>query len=729
MDGSPATPPTSRSLDRLSPRMGHVLAVVVLVGALALVFTAWNAMRTRELRAAEAAFISQTDAVAELLRQRLVHYELVIRGGASMFASLTRPTPAQWGAYAEGMDLTQRFPALAGLGFAAYVSNGRLDDLQLQWRDSGFGKLEVFPRGVREAYGPVLYLEPRSAANLTAVGFDMYSEPTRRAAMDAAVASGELRLTGPVQLVQDAHLKTTGLLLYLPVYRGVLHPTTPSARWKSVEGWVYVPFRMRPFVAASLGKVRPDARFRIYDVTNGDEVLLFTNAYAPSDEPPAFRYSRVISQYGREWRLDFDSPPLGTAAPRLQVLQNMLVLGIFASLLMFAVAWMLAQTEARARTIALRLTEDYRRSEQRFRAALEHSAIGKALLDSNGRIVEVNPAFATTVGRTQEELSGRLFTALFEQSEAESGSPTPPDGTVHRSMRRLQCGDGVLRHVQLTYSPVPGNVGQDISRLVHVEDVTERLRSEARIHALNRTLEARVALRTRELSQANEELESFAYSVSHDLRAPLRAIDGFSRILMERYGAMLDDTGRDYLGRVRRGASRMGDLIDAMLKMSRLSRGELKLETVDLSRIATEAADELQAQEPQRVVEWRIQPGLEVLGDATLLRNLLDNLLGNAWKFTRECESAVIEFGRSGQEESNEFHVRDNGVGFSQDYVDKLFRPFQRLHAQEHFSGHGIGLATVKRIVERHGGTIRAQGAEGQGATFYFTLRAEHGAS
>ncbi|MFC0679308.1 CHASE domain-containing protein [Lysobacter korlensis] len=723
MDASPDIPRSSRFEKHFLPHGGHLLALAVLIGALVLVFATWHSVRQRELRAAEARFIATTAEVADLLQQRLVQYELVTRGGAALFASVNRPTPQQWASYVEGMDIGTRFPAMLGLGYAAYVDGGRIGDLQLEWRDAGNGMLAVFPRGVREVYGPVLYLEPRSPANQRTIGFDMFSEPTRGAALQTALETGRARLTGPVQLLQDGPLKATGLLLYLPVYRGGEQPADVEARRMLIQGWVYVPFRMRQFVASSLGNIRPNARFRIYDVTGGNEVLLFTNAFGQSEETPAFRYSRRVELYGRDWRIDFDSPPIAVAAPRMQALQNTLALGIVASLLMYAVAWMLAQTEARARIIASRLTEDYRRSEQRFRGAMQYSAIGMVLLDSQGLIVEANPAMGRIIGRDPAALAGTPFRALFDEDEVRRGEATPlpaETGDVRRTTRRFHHEDGIPRHVQLTYASVPGNVGQDVAGLVQVEDVTERLRAEARVHALNRTLEARVALRTRELSQANQELESFAYSVSHDLRAPLRAIEGFGRILSERYGAALDDSGRDYLGRVRRAASRMGELIDAMLKMSRLTRGELKPEAVDLSRMAQEIGEELRAEDPQREVEFVVQLGLAASGDPALLRNLLSNLLGNAWKFTRGRDAARVEFGLLA--ETDEFFVRDNGAGFSQAYVDKLFRPFQRLHSQEQFAGHGIGLATVKRIVERHGGTIRAEGAEGQGAMFRFTL-------
>ena len=243
------------------------------------------------------------------------------------------------------------------------------------------------------------------------------------------------------------------------------------------------------------------------------------------------------------------------------------------------------------------------------------------------------------------------------------------------------------------------------------------------MQALNRTLEARVAARTRELSEANRELESFAYSVSHDLRAPLRGIEGFSRMLGERHADGLDATGRDYLERVRKGTARMGELIDALLKLARIGRAEPGVADVDLSALAEEVAAGLADAEPGRRVEIRIQPEMHAQGDRTLLQNLLENLLGNAWKFTRGRDDARVEFTCVvGDDGRDWFVVRDNGAGFDPDYANKLFKPFQRLHSQDEFPGHGIGLATVKRIIERHGGEIEAEGQTGQGAAFRFTL-------
>jgi len=264
-------------------------------------------------------------------------------------------------------------------------------------------------------------------------------------------------------------------------------------------------------------------------------------------------------------------------------------------------------------------------------------------------------------------------------------------------------------------------------------------RIEAQDRALRESkegLEQRVAERTHELEERNEalrhnaaqllaantELDAFAYSVSHDLRAPLRSIDGFSQVLLEDYAAQLDEAGRDSLRRVRAATQRMGTLIDDLLKLARVTRVEMRTEFVDLSVMAREIAAELQRATPDRQVEFAIAQGLEARGDARLLRVALENLLGNSWKYTAKRTKPKIEFGSIEENGGRAFLVRDNGAGFDMRYADKLFGVFQRLHSVSEFEGTGVGLATVRRIITRHGGRIWAEGAVDQGATFYFTL-------
>jgi signal transduction histidine kinase len=243
--------------------------------------------------------------------------------------------------------------------------------------------------------------------------------------------------------------------------------------------------------------------------------------------------------------------------------------------------------------------------------------------------------------------------------------------------------------------------------------IEEQQRKEEQLRHAKETAEAAI-----------RELEAFSYSVAHDLRAPLRAINGFSAALVEDLGPKLEPEARDYLQSIEAGASRMGQLIDALLSLSRVSRTELTREDTNLSELASSVAQQLRATDPRRAVEFVVQPDLRATGDQRLLRALLDNLLGNAWKFTSRVDRARIEFGKASVAGISTYFVRDNGAGFDMAYGEKLFAPFQRLHSASDFPGNGIGLATVQRIVGRHGGKIWAEGAVNGGATFHFTLDA-----
>lgn len=367
--------------------------------------------------------------------------------------------------------------------------------------------------------------------------------------------------------------------------------------------------------------------------------------------------------------------------------------------------------------------EALRESERRFRGTFENAAVGIAHVSPDGRWLRVNDRLCEIVGYSRGELLSRNFADITHPDDLQLDwdyARRALDGEIdtYAIDKRYIRKDGTVVWISLTVSLARKPDGGPDYFISVMRDISVRKEAEAKIRQLNEELESRVEQRTAELAAANRELEAFSYSVSHDLRAPLRAMDGFSKILLEDYSPLLDETGRDYLQRVRSAAQRMGQLIDVMLELSRLNRCEMICRTVDLSALAWSIAAELKASEPERAVEWHIQPGMAAVGDPRLLRVLLENLLGNAWKYTGRTEPARIGFGF----ENGEWHVRDNGVGFDMGHAARLFTPFQRLHSADEFEGLGIGLATVRRIVARHGGTIRAEAAPGVGAVFYFTL-------
>lgn len=418
-----------------------------------------------------------------------------------------------------------------------------------------------------------------------------------------------------------------------------------------------------------------------------------------------------------------------------------------------------------------RQTETLAKAEQRFRSVLEAAPDAMVITHRDGMILLANSRTDALFGFSREQLLGEDIRRLVPDwsPEFEVVPPSDERGSSFDSMARLRgvSSSGVDFPLEMTCSPFQAD--DEVLVTSAIRDISERVRVEEHIRQLNTELERRVAERTAELlysngalrrsedklrialdsakkaerevrelnseleqrirdrtallEVANKELEAFSYSVSHDLRAPLRGIDGWSLALVEDYGSQLDDRAREYLGRVRSEAQRMGMLIDDILQLSRVSRGEIKLIQVDLSAVARAVVSRLRESHPDRKMHFIIEPGLTACGDARLLEVALTNLLQNAVKFTGPRAEGRIEVGRLGDDGDPTFYVRDNGVGFDMAYAQKLFGAFQRLHKVQDFPGTGIGLAIVQRVIQRHGGRVWAESEPDKGAAFYFALR------
>lgn len=301
----------------------------------------------------------------------------------------------------------------------------------------------------------------------------------------------------------------------------------------------------------------------------------------------------------------------------------------------------------------------------------------------------------------------------------------PNDGFVEDFLVENDFAGIGVRIFLLNARRVEGAEGHNFIIVLAIEDVTERRHAADAIQQLNEDLEIRVQQRTEQLATAVKELEAFCYSVSHDLRTPLRAISGFSQELLKKYTPLLDDTGVHYLNRVCSASQRMAQLIDDLLQLSRVGRAGMRRVTLDLSAMAHGVADALRQLEPQRTVTFKIEEGIKGRGDPNLVQLVLENLFDNAWKFTGKKPEAIIEFGKEDRDGCQAFFVRDNGAGFDMEFSGKLFGAFQRLHSDRDFPGTGIGLANVQRIVNRHDGKVWANGVVGEGAAFHFTLGAE----
>ncbi len=355
--------------------------------------------------------------------------------------------------------------------------------------------------------------------------------------------------------------------------------------------------------------------------------------------------------------------------------------------------------------------------------AVERSPSMVMITDVNGLIEYVNPKFCEVTGYTAAEVVGqnpRMFKGgLTAASTYQKLWHTILSGKEWHGLFSNRKKNGELYWEQAAISPIPDEDNRITHFVASKEDITKRIQAEKEIECLTTTLRERAM----ELEAVNQELEAFSYSVSHDLRAPLTVINGYSQLVKEIAGDKLDEECRQFLAEISERVATMNGMIESLLNFARVNRSEICWDVVDLSQKATEITKNLKMMDKSgRNVECRVTEGIEAFGDHHLLRVVLDNLLGNAWKYSSRQDPAVIEFGVKENTGKPVFYVRDTGAGFDEKLADKLFIPFQRLHSDDQFPGNGIGLATVKRIIQRHRGQIWAESEIGKGATFYFTL-------
>jgi signal transduction histidine kinase len=625
----------------------------------------------------------------------------------------------------------------------------------------------------RDQY-PVVYLEPETAFNEASVGRDNFTDPVRREAMEAACSSGQPTLSGLVSVPsQNSQRSQTGFLLYCPIYAGGVTPSSGTERKRLLVGFVYSRFRGGDMFRNVLeGEARHDLNIEIFDAQFGKPKLRFYRSSRSGVERQAkIVFDGSIPVQGRQWVVRYHSSVDFEQQSADWLVNYIPIVGYLAAAVLAALSFsqVRAYKQLKGQTAALVRSEAYQRVLANIGAVLVESGANDQVFHIVGRLVVSNISDWFAVCLATEDGTDPHFICDVDEMAASDPTEHLKDASLlpwllqHRLPIRYELSHGPDPHLKLLqesgtvgvavvpmsdrHGPigvvVAGNtdkvfdedqlhllaqialrmaVAVDSDRLLaeKEQELVERRKVEAQIRGLNENLEQIVEERTTELKATNKELEAFCYSVSHDLRAPLRSVDGFSKSLLEDYSDQLDDQAREYISRVRNASHRMDELISALLNLSRITRLEIIRQKIDITELASVAIeDALEGQLTSRFDVF-VQPGMSAEADPKLVRVIFDNLARNAVKFTAPRGRARIEAGCV----DSVFFVRDNGVGFNPAYSDKLFVAFERLHTQTEFPGSGIGLATVQRIVQRHGGRVWAESTEGKGAAFFFTLRA-----
>lgn len=693
-----------------------VTATTVFIVGLVLSIGASIYLEKKQEAEAHERFAELADRTTELVGRRLQLFEYGLRGMRGAVVTMGQESVSRERVliYSQTREQNREFPGSRGYGFIKRVAPAnfaQFKEIAKAERNGNFNVRELAPHDGEHFV--IQYIEPEEK-NKEAIGLDIASEKNRREAAYQAIKTGKATLTHPISLVQASGKPSQGFLLMIPAFTPYMPLKSEDDRNAAAFGLAYSPLIIDE-ILADFDLHHGEFSIALYDIGDTGQPSLFYRSANATTQQSFITERKKLNLFGRTWIVETHAH-----APFIESLNQhpstliALSLGT-TSLLIAGLIYGITVSRIKKREIA--------RARARLAAIVEGANDAIVGLNDTGTISDWNSAAATMFGYSADIAVGNttaiILPVAHQGEDLELLRQVLAGKTVDHFSTTRRKADGSTFPVSVTFSVIRDDKGHAIGAAMTIRDITEEVKAQNRILELNATLEKKVSERTANLEAALEELADFSYLASHDLRTPLRAIDGYSS-LIQRDPALPPTTREDYLQRIRQAAQNMGKVIDDILSLAKITRKEVKPETINLSELAHRIVDTLKSMQPERRVEIVIEPQLLIQADKELMRIAITQLIDNAWKFTRDTQSPRIELGQIKHGETPEFFIRDNGIGFDMQYAAKLFNAFQRLHPDGSYPGTGIGLAIVQRVIRKHGGTIRAEGNVNQGATFYF---------
>lgn len=707
------------------------IAVFVFLFLLACNFYLWTLLNNYIEEKSRLRFENETERLGSIIENRLASYEKVLLAGRGLYNASDNITREEWKIFVDSFDLPNKFPGMQGIGFIIKVTpQNKLEHLN-QIRNEGYKEYNINPEGERDAYYPIVFIEPFNEINQRAFGYDMFSEDIRREAMSRARDTNTTAMSGKVILIQDADTGNTqtGLLMYVPIYKKGEKLETSEQRQINHIGYVYSPFRANDLMDGILGKGEASSlSFEIFSTeTQNNENLIYDSDsirhYQKRGNGSKFSRTESLDFGGKRWFIYYETSSQFSAETSINQKYILPISGLLVSFLIPLILYLYANARERALNIAKGMVAKLHESEQQYKTVVNALEEGVILQNANGETITFNKSSEKILGLTKDQLLGKDKIPeeewyITSEDGLKLSREQYPSEYVRKSLKSqknivfgIHSGKDNPTWIKVTSIPILDKEGTLLKVVTSIRDITEQKVAEDELRYYNT-----------QLQRSNEELQNFAYVASHDLQEPLRKITSFSNLLLTKYNDSLPDQGKQFIDIIQKSSKRMSKLITDLLNYSRVTTKALPFTEVNLKEVIANVVDDLQILIEESKAEIKVQKVCTLEADELQMHMLFQNLIINALRYRKKDTPPLIEISSKSVENQCIIHVKDNGIGFDEKYLDKIFIIFQRLHAKNEYEGTGIGLAICKKIVERHNGIITAKSEIEQGSTFIVQL-------